>query len=66
MTHSYHIYGRKAYEKPLEFVGELALDDTAALKEAALAKFGADDWVELVGIPTAAWIYVTQKETVTP
>lgn len=62
---TYHIYGRKAYEKPLTFVGELTVEEAAVLKEAALARFGNDGWVELVGIPTAAWIPVIQKENAT-
>lgn len=58
----YHIYGRKAYETPLTYVGELTLAESAVLKDEALAKFGSEGWVELVGIPTDAWIPVIQKE----
>lgn len=62
---TFHIYGRKAYETPLTFVGEVEIEDVAELKTAAFEAFGGDDWVELVGIPAEAWIYVTQKETAT-
>ncbi|MEM7118914.1 MAG: hypothetical protein AAF614_41235 [Chloroflexota bacterium] len=59
----FQIYGRTSYEKPLSFVKEFMVKGDAkaeALAEAAGS--GDEGWVELVAIPTAAFLHVIGKQ----
>jgi hypothetical protein len=46
----YHVFGRTAYQEPLEFRGMVQAADDAAAAATALARYGRE-WVELVVIP---------------
>ena len=62
---TYYIYGRKAYANPLKFVGELAILQAEDLQSEALKKFGEkfgeEDWVELVALPTTDILTIIPK-----
>ncbi|OQY93182.1 MAG: hypothetical protein B6D41_07735 [Chloroflexi bacterium UTCFX4] len=55
----YLVFARKLYERPLEFLGALRVEDDAAsdstrLSEQARAQFNETDWIEMIAIPSAA------------
>jgi len=55
----YFVFARKLYERPLELLGALRVEDDAAsdstrLSEQARAQFGGTDWIEMIAIPSAA------------
>ena len=56
----FQIYGRTRYEEPLRFVQELVV--TGSVKDETLVAVGDEDWVELVAVPTAAFLHVIGKK----
>ena len=52
----FQIYGRTSYERPLSFVAELVVKESAVVE--ALAEVGDEEWVELIAIPTASLLHV--------
>ena len=61
MQNTYRIFARKNYDEPLMEVGEIKADSIEQAREAALEKFPADDWLEMIAIPNAAFISVLVK-----
>jgi hypothetical protein len=63
---NYLIFARKAYQQPLEWIGQLATEsgtpaadaETAELARLAREQFGAEGWVEMVAIPASAVVRV--------
>jgi hypothetical protein len=63
---TYLIFARKAYHLPLEWIGQLLVEngalptsaETAELARRARDQFGAEGWVEMVAIPAAAAVRV--------
>ena len=59
----YLIFGRRAYQQPLELLGtthieDVLPDDRASLIERARQQYGADGWIEMIAIPRSAAIRV--------
>lgn len=52
----YHVYGRKAYPEPLEYVKSVPAADLDALAA------GDEGWVELIAFPASAAIRVIPWE----
>ena len=57
---TYHIYGRKTYPQPLEYVDKLSIDAENTLEQAT-RQHTEDGWVELVAIPETAIIQVISE-----
>ena len=63
---AYLIFARKAYQQPLEAIGQLAVESaatpgaaaTADLARRAQEQFGTEGWVEMVAIPASAIVRV--------
>jgi hypothetical protein len=63
---TYLIFARKAYQQPLEWIGQLMLEngntpadtETAILERRAREQFGGEGWVEMVAIPASAVVRV--------
>ena len=51
----FQIYGRTRYEQPLIFIKEIVVK--LSVKEETLAAVGADEWVELIAVPTDALLH---------
>jgi hypothetical protein len=63
MMTEYLIFAHKSYEQPLELLGTLrgegeAEMDHARLVEEACAKFGSEEWIEMIAIPKSAVVQV--------
>jgi hypothetical protein len=59
----YLIFGRRAYQQPLEQLGTTRLEeewpeDKTRLVEQARRQYGADGWIEMIAIPRSAAIRV--------
>lgn len=57
----YHVYGRKAYAEPLQYVMSVSasgIDSVAADSPEA----GEEDWIELIAFPASAAIHVIPWE----
>lgn len=50
------VYGRTSYEEPLSFVKEMTVK--TSLAEEVLAEVGNDGWIELIAIPSNAFLHV--------
>jgi hypothetical protein len=63
---TYLIFARKAYQQPLEWIGQLLVEsgatpaeaETAELAGRARKQFGSEGWVEMVAIPASAVVRV--------
>ncbi len=59
----YLVFARRAYQQPLELLGQLRIDgqaeaDNSRLVELARRQFGVEEWIEMIAIPRAATIRV--------
>ncbi len=59
----YLVFGRKAYEQPLELLGQVrvegeAPEETSRLVEQARRQFGVEGWIEMIAIPHSAAVRV--------
>jgi hypothetical protein len=59
----YLVFGRQAYQQPLELLGTTRVEaqlpqDQARLVEQARQQFGAEGWIEMIAIPASAAIRV--------
>ena len=59
----YLIFARKAYERPLELLGQVRVDgeppnNKPRLVEQARQQFGLEGWIEMIAIPQTAAIRV--------
>ena len=59
----YLIFGRRAYQQPLEQLGTTRVEgelpeDKARLVEQARQQYGANGWIEMIAIPRSAAIRV--------
>jgi hypothetical protein len=55
----YLIFARKAYQQPLELLGQLRVEGEAEasqtrLVEQARGHFGKQDWIEMIAVPQSA------------
>lgn len=55
----YLIFARKAYQEPLELLGQLRMEgeaeaDQNRLVEQARGQFGSEDWIEMIAVPQSA------------
>lgn len=57
----FHVYGRKAYEEPLQYVKSVPAADVDAVA-AKEAESGEEDWVELIAFPASSAIRVIPWE----
>lgn len=57
----YHVYGRKAYHDPLQYVKSVPPADVDALGAEGLGK-GEGGWIELIAFPASAAIHVIPWE----
>jgi hypothetical protein len=63
---TYLIFARKAYQQPLEWIGQLMAESSATPADAetvelgrrAREQFGSEGWVEMVAIPASAVVRV--------
>jgi hypothetical protein len=63
---TYLIFARKAYQRPLEWIGQLLAEsgatpaeaETVELARRARDQFGGEGWVEMVAIPASAVVRV--------
>lgn len=60
------IFGRKQYAAPLTLLGPVTVENEADAKTAALAAFGACDWIELIALPEPHVIRVISDGVVKP
>ena len=59
----YLVFGRRAYQQPLELLGTTRVeaappDDRASLVAQARKQYGSDGWIEMIAIPRSADIRV--------
>ena len=67
---SYLIFGRKTYQQPLEWIGQLTVENgstpkagmAAELVEQAREQFGREGWVEMIAIPERSVVRVIPME----
>ncbi|GEM_PF-4740102 len=59
---TFHLYGRKSYDQPLEHVGDLSLETSDTLQAAAQQTATGQPWVELIAFPARAVIRVIPQE----
>ncbi|MGH2521071.1 MAG: hypothetical protein ACRDH2_01090 [Anaerolineales bacterium] len=65
LSANYLIFARRAYQQPLEWIGDLRFDvepTPEALDQRAREQFGGESWVEMVAIPEAAIVRVIPME----
>ena len=60
----FQIYGRTSYEQPLTFLKEIVIeepDTEDTIKAQTMAAVNDETWIELIAVPTASLIHVTES-----
>lgn len=61
----HHIFGRRAFEEPLQFIRTVRAPDKKEIRAALLQAFRPEEWIELISIPEAAMIPVIESPEAT-